>query len=448
MEFDSCQADAYVDHLSNMPASAQCVAEADIYNEFGVLLVKKNTPIRRKNAALLGKHRLAQPVDKSVGLKFRLTDSVLLQLLGPLAQHWLQASSGDIESALRHVCLQSDFHPVLLQKLTVLQHSFAAAFNRSLYRALFTVMIAVEERWQHSKMEESFAAALFAELGLLHIDAEIVNRHLAAKTMQVAPDLRSAPLISSLILEEIGFYPEAVTRAVSEVFERPCGDGLPKARVFTRLSDYGQLISLADNIARRCVAPANTEPAVGELPKTFILVLPELRSLHGMFNAAIYHSAYVLIQKSTESPVFSTLISDPEAQRAHLFDRTLLICELFASAMSLSKAIEPLLKFAPIQRCADQIESALAVLHSSGFSHLDVVMILGEPESIDDMSAAELIELDFTQTNFFHLLQSSCLQLKRLLKKQPPNKTLIKILKLIEPMEATLKSNSLSTFVD
>ena len=77
-KYDPTLVDGYIQHLAETAKDTACVAKEDVFNEFGVLLIKKGERITHQHSQRLNNHRLEKSVDEVVALENGFTATSLL----------------------------------------------------------------------------------------------------------------------------------------------------------------------------------------------------------------------------------------------------------------------------------------------------------------------------------------------------------------------------------
>lgn len=243
--------DHYVEHLSAVSTQNEVTTTEDVYNERGVLLAKKGTVVDRKVAARLIKHRLTHPLEHQVQLRNTMGRGALLD-----AFQGLLGKYPDLHEIHRSVKAEQDFdlfvqtwdmHPVLAQKLTVLQSEMSADFEKGLFCALIAYLIMRNSNADRGTTLAAFVAALVHDIGLLHIDPAIVSKS-GALTPEEWRAIQGHTVVGKLVLDGVPGLDPRVGRAVLEHHERCDGTGYPAGKTDTELERIGQSVAIADAV--------------------------------------------------------------------------------------------------------------------------------------------------------------------------------------------------------
>jgi HD-GYP domain-containing protein (c-di-GMP phosphodiesterase class II) len=250
-QWNPLQADVYTDYLIALSESNQITAQRDIFSTEGNLLVKSSSVLSKTCLEQLKGKPLLHPLYESIHLDEMITAERLLDhLLNAIRSSEFFQSLEERKyplACLEPVCAVLSAYPLIQQFLTVMAAQLNDLFDRTLAAGLWSLYIAQEMRLAPEDTYAVFWAAITRDLGMMHIDPEIVNR-----SHDLMPEewihLHSHVDISTTILLNIPGVPSAVITAVAEHHERCDGTGYPMAKVESELSLLGQIVALADAI--------------------------------------------------------------------------------------------------------------------------------------------------------------------------------------------------------
>lgn len=249
--FDPLAVDTYALHLARVNDTRQVVASEDIYNASGALLVKKGTPITPSVTRAIVNFKLLKPISDAVSIARELDNHELLQRF----EHLLENDKGlrrihdcqDLALLLESQCLNYQKFPLLRQKITVLAERMPETFERALYCAWLSLLIAKQMRLPKEEVAAVFLAGLSHDIGMLHISPTIINKQgeLSAEEWR---QIQAHVVIGQKILQAVDGLPPLVSQAVLEHHERCDGTGYPSGKVESELTLHGQIIALADSV--------------------------------------------------------------------------------------------------------------------------------------------------------------------------------------------------------
>jgi putative nucleotidyltransferase with HDIG domain len=250
-EYNPLAVDAYAGHLAEVNRRREVAATEDIYNSDGLLLVKKGTPITPDITRRIINFKLQRSLESSVSIANEIDGNRLHKEFASLlrqdqALYNLSHRQG-LDLVLQSQCNRVQQYPFLRQKLTVLVERMPELYQRSLHAALLCLMMARQMRLPDEDVDAVFLAALVHDIGMLHINPELVFRQ-GSLTPEEWRQIQAHVVIGQKILEAAPGVPSAVSRAVLEHHERCDGTGYPAQLQGKELGQLGQMINLADSV--------------------------------------------------------------------------------------------------------------------------------------------------------------------------------------------------------
>ncbi|MCG7894747.1 MAG: HD domain-containing protein [Candidatus Thiodiazotropha taylori] len=291
----------YSVHLSEISSKGnQAFTTSDILNDKGVLLARKGINIDRDVRQQLIKHKLLKPLDSHIGLEHQADTQTLITEFRRLLEKYPDLKR--VNEALQYgtefeKLLQLErLHPLLTQKLTVLEAQMHSEFEKSIFSAWLSSMIAREMGLSMDERRDILVAALMHDIGLLHLDPDIVcsNRKLSAQEWST---VRAHVIVGKIIADSVpGIYPE-VSRAVIEHHEDCFGAGYPFALKEEQLGNPGKIINMTDSIhSIRVKSFRNSQRTLGDI-KPYLQLNPTTNGYE------VYRATMSIIKKSGLQPV-------------------------------------------------------------------------------------------------------------------------------------------------
>ncbi len=245
------QLDAYLLHLAEVNSRCGVIAAENIYNSLGALIVNAGVRITPLLAHSIIHFTLVKPLETLVRLEHELDAAQLeTDLVDVMQQDNILLALNehhDLTPSLKTFCKSSMQYAVLRQKLTVMSRALPELYQRSLYCALLSFLIAKEMRLSEEDKALIFLAGLSHDIGLLHVDPNILN-HKDTLTAEEWLHIQRHVVISSQLLQSMPSMPIAVAQAVYEHHERCDGTGYPYGKVESELSFPGLIVGLADSV--------------------------------------------------------------------------------------------------------------------------------------------------------------------------------------------------------
>jgi hypothetical protein len=194
-------------------------------------------------------HRLNTPLDECVDSDPAVNGSVLreatLALLERSPFFAQMAPPGRVRSmvieAIEAIPLP---RPVAFQ-LTLARETRTPQFEHAIRMALLCAHLVREGGAPAHDITVAAAAGLLHDLGMLHIDPELLAADIRLSGDERRP-LYTHPLTGSMLVDRFHAYPREVSRAIVEHHERLDGSGYPRGLAAESISPLGRLLSLAE----------------------------------------------------------------------------------------------------------------------------------------------------------------------------------------------------------
>ena len=251
MDYDLHTPGTYAEHLAAVNDTHAVVATEDIVNSRGLLLMAKGLPFKTDMAARLLNHRLTRPLDTSVSIDNSLGAQTLYDAIQSMLQQWPDClaihQALRLDSLLIAQCQHFERHPLLAQKLTVLSLRLPEDYHKALFCGWFALALARQQALSPRTCEAAFLAGLLHDIGMLHIDPEIVSRPGPYNAEQWRA-MQGHTLIADRFLQQVADLPPGTREAVREHHERCDGSGYPAGLFEEQLSQLGQMVAMADTL--------------------------------------------------------------------------------------------------------------------------------------------------------------------------------------------------------
>lgn len=249
--YDPNKVGAYAKHLAKVNESKKVVATQDICNDQGAVLVKAGSAINAKTTERIVKFKLLKPIEESVAIDGDIDGSTLFKHIRVILSKneiALQIHERfELEAKLKALCHFYQTYPILRQKITVMSLQMKRVYTQSLFSAWVTVLIGNQMELAKEEMEDLFVAAIAHDIGMLHIDEEVINKK-GGLTPEEWRQIYAHPIIGEKILSSIPSISKETIRAVREHHERCDGTGYPAGKFEKELAIHGQIIGMADSV--------------------------------------------------------------------------------------------------------------------------------------------------------------------------------------------------------
>lgn len=240
----------YAQRLADLGESREVVASEDIYNAQGALILKKGSRINKKMSDRIVKFKLLKPIEASVNVDNAVTPQELYRDLVEQIQRYPQISqihqALDLEKPFKQLSLELAKYPIVRQKLTVMREQMLELYHQTLCITWLSLAISRQMKLNEQQIEECFIAALCHDIGMMHIDPDILAKK------ELAPgewrQIQAHTVIGQKVLESIPNLSKKVARIVLEHHERCDGTGYPVGKFDEQLTQESQILALCDSI--------------------------------------------------------------------------------------------------------------------------------------------------------------------------------------------------------
>jgi HD-GYP domain-containing protein (c-di-GMP phosphodiesterase class II) len=241
----------YVSHLAEVSKSNKVILEEDVFNQRGVLVVKKGMEVDKVFAQKIAKHKLLKPLDHCISLTSRLNQRTsfefFTQRLNDMQLSDIVHHNGMYNDAMEAFHLLTQ-HPLVTQKLTVLAERMPDVFARSLLTSVIAMSLCKELKLSRQTTENVFLANIISDVGLLHIDPLIVSKE-GKYTESEWKMMQGHVVIAKHFADMVPNLPKSVGKAILEHHERVDGFGYPFSKQATQLGVEGQIMAMVDKVS-------------------------------------------------------------------------------------------------------------------------------------------------------------------------------------------------------
>ena len=244
----------YLKSVTTLGDRQQVYATCDIYSSSGVKLLNAGALVNSAIYERLLHHKLIPTLDESLMTEGGVTIQSLLDeatlLMGFDAGLLRMRAAMPDDRMLGDILAHISLNLVLAFKLTVMRSTRKELFQRSLYVALVAIYIGIQSELDRQQLVQLATAALLHDIGLLHVDPamlEIAYR----MSEEERRHLYAHPITAWIILRETPEYSAQVAEAVLHHHERLDGSGYPQGLAGDEISQYGQIIAMAEVVASR-----------------------------------------------------------------------------------------------------------------------------------------------------------------------------------------------------
>lgn len=243
----------YLRAVTDLGDTRKIVAACDICSQSGIKLVAAEVRITSELYERLIRHKLMPALDKSLSMDNMLTsERILADVLEFVEMSDTLVKVAELLSetnAYRKIISDIRLPAPLAFRLTVAKEKFPAIYRHSLLLMVVSIYLARCDRM--SPQEEGWlaVAALFHDIGLLHIDPMLLDPSNVMSSGE-RRHLYAHPLTAYLLLCEFPELPTPIANAVLEHHEMMDGSGYPRGLRGKKISRYGQVLAVAELAAK------------------------------------------------------------------------------------------------------------------------------------------------------------------------------------------------------
>jgi len=278
--------DSQAIYLKNLVSTkSPVIAENNIYNERGVLLLREGSPIDSKRAKILTLHKLLKPIEVDISLSQPLSSVQIFKNINSLIQKHTDLieleNSMQVMPHIKHFCQDYAKHPLLQQKITIMADLMPELYEKSLFCGIFSVCIGKAQGKNRDALRTLFFCGLLHDIGMLHLPKNLhqpcFDKGYSEKEKR---QLHAHPIIAHAILQQIQGLEPILLKSILDHHERIDGTGYPYGISGNKLSEAGQLIAMSDVFYSIRFLDVNGKPL-----NSLVQVLPILQ-----VNGDIYSS--------------------------------------------------------------------------------------------------------------------------------------------------------------
>jgi hypothetical protein len=245
----SAESPAFLRAVSDMGARRPVATSRAIYNHQGIKLLEGGMAIDGGLYDRLLTHRLSAPLDESLESDSPVTGALLREAaeaaMACLPFFGLMGPPGRARSMLLQSIEAIPLPPPVAFHLTLARETRPATFDHGILMALLCAHLVREGGAPIHDMTVAASAGLLHDLGMLHIDAALLDSGNPLTADELRP-LYAHPVTSSMLIARFHEYPSSVARAVLEHHELMDGSGYPRGLSADAISPLGRLLSMCE----------------------------------------------------------------------------------------------------------------------------------------------------------------------------------------------------------
>lgn len=240
---------AFVKAVTQLSQKRPVVTARAIYNHQGTKLLEGGVQIDANLYDRLVAHRLATPLDEDLDSAPTVDGAMLRSAVEAALARWpffaLMAPAGRVRGMLIQAIEAIPLPRPVAFHLTLARETRRELFDHGVLMAILAAHLVREGGAPIHDMTVAATAGLLHDLGMLHIDAELLDRANRLDGDERRP-LYVHPVTSSMLIARFHEYPNEVSRAILEHHELLDGSGYPRALAGDAISPLGRLLSLCE----------------------------------------------------------------------------------------------------------------------------------------------------------------------------------------------------------
>ena len=242
----------YLNHLAEVNNHYSVTIKESVLNTNGALVAAKGTPLSKEIAKKIAKHKLVKSIDESVSIAYSLSKQRLIDIYvkrlksKKLLDESIKNGNYDLAMALLPLINR---YGMVEEKLTVFATVYPERFGAAMTSGVLAAHIAEEYGMPREQIGNVFLASMLADIGLLHLDPNIVEKEDSLKNEE-RKMYQGHVAISTHFADMVPGLPTRVKRAILEHHERADGLGYPFAKTIDQLCVEGQIIAMVQNLAK------------------------------------------------------------------------------------------------------------------------------------------------------------------------------------------------------
>lgn len=240
---------AFLKAVTQLGRRRPVVTSRAIYNDRGVKLLDGGVQVDETLYERLVSHRLSAPLDEGMRSEVSVTGRSLRESSEAALARWpffgLMGPSGRVRSMLLQAIEAIPLPPPVAFHVTVVRETRSRLFEHSILMAILCAHLVREGGAPIHDMTVAASAGLLHDLGMLHIDAELLDADNRLTGDERRP-LYVHPLTSSMLISRFREYPKEVARAILEHHEQLDGTGYPRGLAGDAISPLGRTLALCE----------------------------------------------------------------------------------------------------------------------------------------------------------------------------------------------------------
>lgn len=390
--------DSYTHHLTRLAEQQAVMIHEDICNAQGAVIVPCGRELDASIASKLESYQLGKPLEYCVEISDGLDAQKLLSKYQAIVKNHSDIAvfheKVELNDILIEACEHYEDFPLLVQKLTVLSLVFPKEFHQSLLCGYVSLAIVKKMGASKSDCMNMFIAALMHDVGILHLDPNLILDKGEYKAEQWKA-MQQHTVIGHEFMKQVPGLSPCIAKAILEHHERYDGSGYPYSKREKDLGMMGQVIGMADT----CLALYKRELAQKKMGLDALLPILQLNP--GLFCRRVFSATVELIRllPSSSKRVYS------DEKMPEVISRLMLVNEsiqhdyyiLYGLVTSIKPHLPMTKKSHMLTRMADRIHECLLSSGIMQSEHEEWMVISCGAQQHKDYLAIERLEIMYSE---------------------------------------------------
>lgn len=240
---------AFLKAVSQLGQRRRVVTSKAIFNHQGIKLLEGGVKVDEKLYDRLVAHRLNVSLGESVDCDAPVTGQMLREASEETMSRMPFFAAMGPPGRMRSILLQAieaiALPPPVAFHLTLARETRPGMFEHAIMMALLCAHLVREGGAPIHDMTVAATAGLLHDLGMLHIDPELLEAGTRLSGDERRP-IDAHPMTSSMLIARFHEYSRSIPRAILEHHELLDGTGYPRGLAGDAISPLGRLLSLAE----------------------------------------------------------------------------------------------------------------------------------------------------------------------------------------------------------
>ncbi|MDE1941832.1 MAG: HD domain-containing protein [Betaproteobacteria bacterium] len=247
----------FIRHVTEAGESRQVSASEHIFSQNGIKLLAEGSAVNRGVFDRLVSHKLLKPLEESILVEGVLSAASIRNDINDLIDRSTDLQSlGNKGTTLYQIPGRIFIHPVIATKMTILKCRLPKLYASTCISSVVALQLGARLGLDDSELDMLVSAAIFHDIGELHIDPKILEQEGPLNSEQWR-QIFTHPVTGYLMLSSLPDYRVGTDRLVLEHHERSDGSGYPSGLQADQLHALSPVMAVIDTFASQFDANGN-----------------------------------------------------------------------------------------------------------------------------------------------------------------------------------------------